>query len=50
MYIFDDRPHSPDTVGVHPGRAAARAFSLPDYLDWLSRQLDPLEVAILDPS
>ena len=49
MYIFDDRPHSPDTVGVHPGRATARNFSRSEYLDWLSLQLDPLDVAILDP-
>lgn len=49
MYIFYDRPHSPDTVGVHPGQATARTFSRPDYLDWLSLQLDPLEMAILDP-
>lgn len=50
VYVFYDRPHSPVTVGVHPDQATARAFSLPEHLDWLTRQLDPLDVAILDPS
>lgn len=50
VYVFYDRPNSPGTIDVHPDQVTARAFSLPEHLDWLTRRLDPLDVAILDPS
>lgn len=52
-YTFYDRSQTtgPESlISVHPDQASARAFSIPEHLDWLTRQLAPLDVAILDLS
>lgn len=48
-YVLFDRPSAPSSIKAHPDKSSVRVFSRPDHLDWLTRMLNPLNVAVLDP-
>jgi hypothetical protein len=49
-YVFFGRPGTTGPVEAHPDRSIVRAFGRDEHLDWLTQQLEPLHVVILDPS
>lgn len=48
-YVFFAPHGGPGDVAVHPDPAMVRAFAFPKDLDWLTRLLAPLNVAITGP-